>query len=168
MRSVINGAIFNRFAWNLDCTHDFKVSPPGKQKISIWGQFVPFWGADPFRGTKIQFLITFAAVVHFIWNLAGFSLVMISKRCWGPKFLILAPIGPMGKGQFWVPESAIGHKWSIFQWFGFTFGLYSLLLGSYTRKTKKCHMGHIWTPFGVLTLFGAQKFWGLITMEIAL
>ena len=27
-----------------------------------------------------------------------------------------------------------------------------------TWKTKKCHMGHIWTPFGVLTLFGAQKF----------
>ena len=28
-------------------------------------------------------------------------------------------------------------------------------------------MGHIWTPFGVLTLFGAQKLCGLITMEIA-
>ena len=28
-------------------------------------------------------------------------------------------------------------------------------------------MGQIWSPFGVLTLFGAQKLGGPITMEIA-
>ena len=42
--SVINGAIFNRFASNLDCTHDFKVSSAGEQERQIWGQFVPLLG----------------------------------------------------------------------------------------------------------------------------
>ena len=37
VRSAINGAIFNRFASNLDCTHDFKVSPAGEQERQIWG-----------------------------------------------------------------------------------------------------------------------------------
>ena len=74
----------------------------------------------------------------------------------------------MGMGQFWVPKSAVGHKLSNFQPFGFKFGLYSLLLGISTWKIEKFNMGHIWIPFGVLTLFGAQKLRGLITMENAL
>ena len=74
----------------------------------------------------------------------------------------------MGMGQFWVPKSAVGHKLSNFQPFGFKLGLYSLLLGISTSKIKKFHMGQIWSHFGVLTLFGAQKLRGLITMEIAL
>ena len=48
MRSVINGVIFNRFASNLDCTHDFWVSPPDKQERPNWGNLGPFWGNDPF------------------------------------------------------------------------------------------------------------------------
>ena len=48
VRSVINGVIFNRFASNLDCTHDFWVSPPDKQERPIWGDLGPFWGNDPF------------------------------------------------------------------------------------------------------------------------
>ena len=74
----------------------------------------------------------------------------------------------MEMGQFWVPESAVAHKNSNFQPFRFKFGLYSLLLGISNWKIKKFHMGQIWTPFGVPTLFGAQKLRGLITMEIAL
>ena len=73
----------------------------------------------------------------------------------------------MGMGQFWVPESAASHKWSNFQWFGFKFGLYSLLLGTSTWKTEIFHMGLIWAPFGVLTLFGAQKLRGILSMEHA-
>ena len=47
VRSVINGVIFNRFASNLDCTHNFWVSPPDKQERPIWGNLGPFWGNDP-------------------------------------------------------------------------------------------------------------------------
>ena len=68
-------------------------------------------------------------------------------------------------GQFWVQKSVVGPKWSNYQPFGFKFGLYSLLLGISTWKTEKFHMGQIWTTFGVLTLFGAPKLRGLITME---
>ena len=71
-------------------------------------------------------------------------------------------------GQFWVPESAVGHKWSNFQPFSFKFGLYSLLLGISNWKIKKFNLGQIWAPFVVLTLFGAQKLCGLISMDIAL
>ena len=67
--------------------------------------------------------------------------------------------------QFWVQKSAVGPKWSNYQSFGFKFGLYSLLLGISTWKTEKFHMGQIWATFGVLTLFGAPKLRGLITME---
>ena len=35
----INRTIFNRFASNLGCAHDFVVFPPGKQERQIWGQF---------------------------------------------------------------------------------------------------------------------------------
>ena len=68
-------------------------------------------------------------------------------------------------GQFWVQKSVVGPKWSNYQPFGFKFGLYSLLLGISTWKTEKFHMEQIWTTFGVLTLFGAPKLRGLITME---
>ena len=53
VRSVLNGAIFNRFASNLDCTHDFKVSQAGEQERQIWGQCV-LWGFNPFWDTKIR------------------------------------------------------------------------------------------------------------------
>ena len=82
---------------------------------------------------------------------------MISKRWQGPQSLILPLNGPMGMGQFWVPESAVGHKLSNFQPFRFKFGLYSLLLGISTWKIEKLIFGPIWAPFGVLTLFGTQK-----------
>ena len=68
-------------------------------------------------------------------------------------------------GQFWVQKSVVGPKWSNYQPFGFKFGLYSLLLGISTWKTEKFHMGQILATFGVLTLFGAPKLRGLITME---
>ena len=71
----------------------------------------------------------------------------------------------MGMGQFWVPESAVGHKWSNFQPFGFKFGLCTWFLGISTWKIKKLHIGHIWATFGVLTLFGAQKLRCLITFD---
>ena len=48
VRSVINGAIFNGSASNLDCTHDFGVYPPDKQERPIWANLCPFWGNDPF------------------------------------------------------------------------------------------------------------------------
>ena len=54
----------------------------------------------------------------------------------------------------------VGPKWSNYQPFRFKFGLYSLLLG-----ISSCKMGQIWTTFRVLTLFGAPKLRGLITMK---
>ena len=44
VRAVLNRAIFNRWTSNLDCAHDFKISPPAKQKTPILGQFVPLLG----------------------------------------------------------------------------------------------------------------------------
>ena len=70
-------------------------------------------------------------------------------------------------GQFRVPGSAVGHKWSNFQPFGFKFGLYSLLLGSSTWKTKKYQFGANLCPFLGTDLFGAHKLRGIITMELA-
>ena len=32
VRSVLNRAIVNHFASNLDCAHDFKISPPAKEE----------------------------------------------------------------------------------------------------------------------------------------
>ena len=90
---------------------------------------------------------------------------MISKGWQGPKYPNLTVNGPMGIGQFWVPESAVGHKWSNFQPFGFKFGLYSLLLGISTWKIKKFHLGQIWATLGYWPFFGAQKLRGLITAD---
>ena len=138
------------------------------RKISYRQDLGPFGVLTLFGTQKLHSLITLQPAVRLVWNLAGFSLVMISKSWYGPKFLILPLNGPMGMGQFWVPESAVRHKWSNFQPFGFKFGLYSLLLGISTWKTEIFHMGLIWGPFGVMTLFGTQKLKVLITMEIAL
>ena len=76
-----------------------------------------------------------------------------------------APKWAYGNGAIWVPKSAVGHKWSNFQPFGFKFGLYPLLLGISTWKIKKLHIGDIWATFWVLTLFGAQKLRCLITFD---
>ena len=46
MRSVLNRAIFYRFASHLDCSHYFKISTHGKQERPNWGQFVPLLGSN--------------------------------------------------------------------------------------------------------------------------
>ena len=66
VRSVINGTIFKCFASNLDCTHDFWVSPPDKQERPIWGKMCPFWGNDPFWGNI--FLPKFYFFLNFIYS----------------------------------------------------------------------------------------------------
>ena len=71
----------------------------------------------------------------------------------------------MGMGQFWVPESAVGHKWSNFQPFRLKFGLYVSFQGISTWKTENFKLGPIFTHFEGLTLFGAQKLRGLITFQ---
>ena len=77
----------------------------------------------------------------------------------------LSEKGPIGMGQFWVPESTVGHKWSNFQPFRLKFGLYTLLLGISTWKIKKLHMGQTWALLGNWPLFGAPKVRGLITLD---
>ena len=57
-------------------------------------------------------------------------------------------------GQVWVPKSAVSHKLSNFQPFGFKFGLNSLLLGISTWKIKNS----IWDRFG--HFWGTDPFWG--------
>ena len=44
VRAVLNRAIFNHWVSNLDCAHDFKISPPAKQKTPILGNLCRFWG----------------------------------------------------------------------------------------------------------------------------
>ena len=53
VRSVLNRAIVNHFASNLDCAHDFKISPPAKEERPIAANLCPFWDNDRFWG---QFL----------------------------------------------------------------------------------------------------------------
>ena len=48
VRAVLNRAIFNHWVSNLDCAHDFKISPPAKQKTPILGNLCRFWGNAPF------------------------------------------------------------------------------------------------------------------------
>ena len=107
------------------CTWILGISTWKTENFNLGHIFTPFGGLTLFGAQKLRCLITFEAVVHFIWNLAGISLVMISKRWYGPKFLIFPLNRHMGMGQFWVPESAVGHKWSNFQSLRFKFGLYA-------------------------------------------
>ena len=53
VRSVLNRAIVNHFASNLDCAHDFKISPPAKEGRPVAANLCPFWHNDHFWG---QFL----------------------------------------------------------------------------------------------------------------
>ena len=76
VRSVINGAIFNRFASNLDCTHDFWVSPPDKHERPIWGNLGPFWGNDPFW-------------VNFFTQILFFPKFYLLKFFFTPNFFLL-------------------------------------------------------------------------------
>ena len=79
----------------------------------------------------------------------------MSKMWWCANLQFLSEKGPMGMGQFWVPESAVGHKWSNFQPFRLIFGLYVSFQGISTWKTENFNLGPICTPFGVMTLFGS-------------
>ena len=93
---------------------------------------------------------------------------MMSKMLQGKNLQFPSKEGTMEMGQFWVPKSAVSHKLSNFQPFGFKFGLYTWFQGISTWKTENFNMGPICAPFGVLTLFGAQQLGGPIAMEIAL
>ena len=123
------------------CTWFLGISTWKIKKLHIGHICATFGVLTLFGAQKLRCLITFDAVVHLIWNLAGFSLVMISKRWYGPKFLIFPLNRHMGMGQFWVPESAFGDKWSNFQPFRFKFGLYTWFLGISTWHTGKTNLG---------------------------
>ena len=155
VRSVINGAIFNRSASNLVCAHDFWVSPPGKLKnwlLNIFGPLLGYWPL--FRGTKVRGLITADPDVLYICTFAGTFCITMSKMWQCANFQFLSEEGPMEMGQFWVPESAVGPKSCNFQPFRFNFGLYTWFLGISTWKTGKTNLGPICAPFG-----GADPFW---------
>ena len=59
-----------------------------------------------------------------ICNLAGMCYIMMSKMWQCANFQFLSENRPIGIGQFWVPVSAVGHKWRNFQPFGFNNGIY--------------------------------------------
>ena len=81
VRSVINGAIFNRSASNLVCAHDFGVCPPGEQESFISTRFGPFFGTDPFWGTKItsshNFLSGYPFYLKFGRFLFGYDILEV-------------------------------------------------------------------------------------------
>ena len=59
VRLVLNRAIVNHFASNLNGVHDFKISPPAKEERLIGANLCPFWGNWPFLGKcfpQISFL----------------------------------------------------------------------------------------------------------------
>ena len=156
VRSVINGAIFNRSASNLDCAHDFWVSPPGKLKNCILDIFGPLLGYWPFFGApKVRGLITADPDVLYICNLAGTFCVMMSKMWLGKNLQFPSKEGPMEMGQLWVPESAVGPKLSNFQPFRLKFGLCTMISGYLHLKNRKDKFGANSCPF-----WGADPFWG--------
>ena len=84
----------------------------------------------------------------WLWYLKG-GRVLIPNS--GPKW-------NMGMGQFWVQESAVGHKWSNFQPFCFKFGLCTWFEDISTCKTENTFLRPICAPFGVMTIFGSIFF----------
>ena len=150
------------------CTWFLGISTWKTQKLHIGHIWATFGVLTLFRGTKVRGLITADPDVLYICNLAGTFCITMSKMWQCANFQFLSEEGPMEMGQFWVPECAVGHKWSNFQPFGFKFGLCTWFLAISTWKTGNTNLGTNWAPFGVLTLFGAQKLRGLITMEIGL
>ena len=143
--------------------------------ISTWkikkfhmGQISDLLGYWPFFGApKVRGLISVDPYVLYICNFAGMFCIMMSKMWQCANFQFLSEEGPMEMGQFWVPESAVGHNWSNFQPFRFNFGLCSWFLGISTWKTGKTNLGPSCATFGGLTLFGAQKLHSLKTLEPA-
>ena len=78
VRSVLNGAIVNHFASNLDCAHDFKISPPAKEGRPIAANLCPFWHNDPFWG---QFLSP-----NFFFTQFFFTQMFFYPKFFLPKF----------------------------------------------------------------------------------
>ena len=107
--------------------------------------------------------------VHDVFNLAGLCGILMFKIWQCANFQFLSENRPMGIGQFWVPVSAVGHKWSNFQPFGFNIGLCTWFLDISTCKTWKSNLGICLGPFwGYWPFFWAAKLIGLVTMEPAL
>ena len=62
VRAVLNRAIFNHWVSNLDCAHDFKISPPAKQKTPI------FWAICAAFGVMPLFRVNFFPQFSFYLN----------------------------------------------------------------------------------------------------
>ena len=155
----LNGAIINRSASNLVCTHYYLVYPPGKLKNSIWDRFGQLLGLQThFGAPKLRGLITMESDVHDVCNLAGMCGILMFKMWQCENFQFLSLSGPMEMGLFWVPKCAVSHKWWNFQPFCFKFGLCIWFLDISTGKTREAYLGPFWAP----------KLWGLTTMETVL
>ena len=79
-----------------------------------------------------------------------------------PNFQFLSEEGPMEMGQFWVPQSAVGHNWSNFQPF-------SLEIWTVHMISRYLHLVNIkfqfeanWCPF-----WGADPFWGTKNYDVS-
>ena len=109
----------------------------------IWALFWywPFLGAPKYEASSpwIRIFLTFAILRQCV------NLQYLSER------------GHMEMGQFWVPESAVGHKWSNFQPFCFKFWTVHMTSRYLQLENRKHIFGTICAPFGVLTLFWDTK-----------
>ena len=83
VRSVLNRAIVNHFASNLDCAHNFKISPPSKEERPIAANLCPFWDNDPFWG---QFLSPNFFLHNFFLPKCFFTQKNIYPNSFLPKF----------------------------------------------------------------------------------
>ena len=80
VKNVLDRAIFNCWASNLDCAHDFKISPPAKQKTPITEIFfLPKFFFTPifvffkfFSGTFFFYQIFFFHFCYFFPHLTTF------------------------------------------------------------------------------------------------
>ena len=121
-----------------------------------------------FEAPNVRGLITVDPDVFYICNFAGAFCIMMFKMWHCANFQFLSVEGPVEMGQLWFPKSAVVRKWSNFQPFRFKLGLCTWFQGISTWKTGKTNLGPICAPFEGLTLFGAQKLCGTITMETSL
>ena len=123
------------------------ISPCKTGKTNLGPICAPFRVLTLFGAQKLRGIITMETAVCFTWNLAGFSFVMISKRWLCLKFLIWPLSGPLGKGQFWVPESAVGHKMEQFSTVSFQICTVHMISGYLHLINRKDQFGANLCPF---------------------
>ena len=116
-------------------------------------------GYWPFSGTKSMWYHIYGtcSLFHFvIWQVSLWLWYLKGGRVLNSKFKPLNR--PMGMGQFWVPESAVGSKIQQFSTVSLEIWTVHMISRYLQLKTGSPNLGAICAPFGVMTLFWVKFF----------